>query len=136
MAIQNVSPYLQFDGNAEKAIALYERALGAEREFFMRFREAPQPCPGTHADRVMHACVRVGDHRIMISDAPANVPALAAGAQISLDFDDASDMAARFDALASGGKVTVPLHDAFWGAKFGMLIDAFGVHWMFNCQKH
>ena len=25
------------------------------------------------------------------------------------------------------------LQDAFWGAKFGMLTDAFGVNWMFNC---
>ena len=28
------------------------------------------------------------------------------------------------------------IHDAFWGAKFGMLTDAFGVRWMFNCQGH
>jgi len=21
----------------------------------------------------------------------------------------------------------------FWGARFGMLTDAFGVNWMFNC---
>ena len=24
--------------------------------------------------------------------------------------------------------------DTFWGAKFGMLTDAFGVRWMFNCE--
>ena len=28
----------------------------------------------------------------------------------------------------------MPMQDTFWGAKFGMLTDAFGIHWMFNCQ--
>ena len=24
--------------------------------------------------------------------------------------------------------------DTFWGARFGMLTDKLGVHWMFNCE--
>jgi PhnB protein len=46
--------------------------------------------------------------------------------------DGLDDMARRFEALSSGGEVTMPLGDTFWGARFGMLTDAFGVHWMFN----
>ena len=42
---------------------------------------------------------------------------------------------AATDALAAGGKVVSPLRDTFWGATFGMLVDACGIHWMFNCQK-
>ena len=26
------------------------------------------------------------------------------------------------------------IHDAFWGAKLGMLDDAFGVSWMFHSE--
>ena len=47
------------------------------------------------------------------------------------DFD-AADMTRKFEALAGGGKITLALHDTFWGAKFGMLTDAFGIRWMFN----
>jgi PhnB protein len=36
---------------------------------------------------------------------------------------------------AHGGRIELPLQDMFWGAKFGMLTDAFGVSWMFNCDK-
>ena len=51
------------------------------------------------------------------------------------DFEgDAADMAQKFDALAAGGKVTMPLADMFWGARFGMLVDAYGIQWMFNHQ--
>ena len=28
----------------------------------------------------------------------------------------------------------LPAQDTFWKARFGMLIDKFGVHWMFNSQ--
>jgi PhnB protein len=43
-------------------------------------------------------------------------------------------MAKAFELLSAGGKVTLPIQDTFWGAKFGMLTDAFGVRWMFNCE--
>ena len=37
-----------------------------------------------------------------------------------------------FNALAEGGKITMPLEKQFWGATFGQLIDRFGNQWMFN----
>jgi hypothetical protein len=51
-----------------------------------------------------------------------------------MDFDDVKEMNAKFDALAVGGKVTMPLNDTFWGARFGMLTDAYNIRWMFNCN--
>ena len=39
-----------------------------------------------------------------------------------------------FNALADGGKVTMPLEKTFWAAKFGMLEDRFGVGWMVSVQ--
>ena len=27
------------------------------------------------------------------------------------------------------------LHNSFWGARFGMLTDRFGIRWMFNFDK-
>jgi PhnB protein len=29
----------------------------------------------------------------------------------------------------------MPLEDTFWGARFGMLTDKFGISWMLNCEK-
>jgi PhnB protein len=75
MAIQQLNPYLNFDGTAEKAIALYERALGAKTEALQRFGDIPgeAPPPGA-AQRVMHALLRVGPGVIMISDTPPGMP--------------------------------------------------------------
>jgi len=37
-----------------------------------------------------------------------------------------------FDALADGGRVTMPLAESFWAKAFGMVIDRFGTPWMVN----
>jgi PhnB protein len=137
MAIRQLNPYLSFAGTAEKAIKLYESALGGKAERIMRFGDAPESKAAPEdKNRVMHAVVHLGAGVIMLSDSMANMPNVTeSNVQISLDFDDAADMSQKFDALAVGGKVVMPLQDTFWGAKFGMLTDAFGIHWMFNCDQ-
>lgn len=37
-----------------------------------------------------------------------------------------------FNGLSAGGTVTMPLEQTFWGARFGMLVDKFGIPWMIN----
>ena len=37
-----------------------------------------------------------------------------------------------FDALAAGGKVTIPIQPAFWAKTWGMLVDKFGTPWIVN----
>jgi PhnB protein len=50
-----------------------------------------------------------------------------------LIFDgDCADAKRVFDALAKGGKVTMPLQKTFWVEAFGMVVDRFGTPWMVN----
>ena len=135
MAIKKLNPYLNFNGTAAKAIKLYEKALGARAENVMPWGmpgEAPTP---ETKDRIMHAVLHIGEGVVMVSDARPDDPTTAGtNLHVTLDFDDATDMARKFEALSSGGKITMPLQDTFWGAKFGMLVDVHGVSWMFNCE--
>jgi PhnB protein len=140
MPVRALNPYLNFDGTASKAIALYEKALGAKAENVMRFGDMPGPggqaVPPAMKDRVLHARLRIGEGVLMLSDTQPGRPVRPGDhAHVSLDYTDAQEMQRAFDALAQGGKVTMPLGDTFWGAKFGMLTDAFGISWMFNCEK-
>jgi|SRR4051812_14860418 PhnB protein len=136
MSIRKITPYLMFNGTADKAIKLYERALGTRTEALQRFGDVPGDSPAPeHKDRIMHALLRLGEAEIMISDSrPDDQVPTRGNVHIALDFTDAAEMTQRFDALASGGTVTMPVADTFWGAKFGMLTDAFGIAWMFNCD--
>jgi PhnB protein len=137
MAIARLNPYLYFNGTADQAIKLYERALDAKVEGLMRYGEIPGNNPKPeNKGRVIHALLHIGDGVVMVSDTPSDQPVATEGnVQVCVDFTDAPEMAKKFDALAAGGKVTMPLQDTFWGATFGMLTDAYGVRWMFNCTK-
>jgi PhnB protein len=135
MAIKNLSPYINFNGTAGQAIALYERVLGATTLNVARAGDIPGTnTPPSQRDRVVHAALRVGSSQLMLSDTATDQPVSTTGnVHVSLDFNDVDEMTGKFSALAEQGAVTVPLQDTFWGAKFGMLTDRFGVHWMFNC---
>jgi PhnB protein len=54
------------------------------------------------------------------------------GSAVMLQFADRAERAEMFQRLSENGRVTVPLARQYWGTDFGMLVDAFGVHWMFN----
>jgi PhnB protein len=137
MAIRQLNPYLNFNGTAEKAIQLYERALGAKTEGLMRWGDVPEmKVAPENRNRVMHAVLHIGEGVVMLADGQPGQPAATEpNVHVCLHFDDVGDMTTKFEALAKGGKVTLPPQDMFWGARFGMLTDAFGVRWMFNCQK-
>jgi len=135
MSIRRLNPYLVFNGTAEQAIHLYEQALGARTEGLTRFGDTPAARQAPESkDRVMHAELHLGDGLVMVSDTTPDRPVPTEGnVHVTLDFDDVSEMTRKFEALAANGKVTMPLQETFWGARFGMLTDAFGVNWMFNC---
>lgn len=137
MPIKQVSPYLNFSGNAADAIKFYEGALGAVADNVMRFGDMPgQDVSPEAKGRIMHARLHLGGGVVMLSDTPVNMPTKAGtNVHITLDYDDVDEMRKRWDALSKGGQVTMPLQDTFWGATFGMLTDSFGVQWMFNCEK-
>ncbi|HWF09243.1 MAG TPA: glyoxalase/bleomycin resistance/extradiol dioxygenase family protein [Bryobacteraceae bacterium] len=134
MSVQKLNPYLQFNGNAAKAIELYERALGAKVESLMRHGDMPNATP-EKKDLIMHAALKIGGGELMLSDEMFAAP-IAGGKNfyVALHLDDVADAEKMFAALSAGGTVTQPFVDTFWGAKFGMLVDAFGVQWMFNCE--
>jgi len=135
MPIQ-LNPYLMFNGSAEQAIRLYERVLGARIEALSRFGDVPDMnTPEALKDRVMHAQLHIGDGVLMVSDSMPDRPVPSeSNIQVCLQLEDVDDMTRKFDALAEGGKVTLQPHDTFWGARFGMLTDAHGINWMFNCE--
>jgi PhnB protein len=137
MPIKSLSPYLNFNGNAGQAIKHYESALGAKADNIMRFGEMAGPdAPQEIKDRVMHCVLRIGPGVLMISDGrPGTQVPPGGNSHVNLDFDNLDEMGKAFQALSAGGEVTMPLADMFWGARWGTLTDAYGIQWMFNCEK-
>ena len=131
----NVQPYLFFEGRCEEALDFYTRALDTKVDMLMRIREAPEPpppgmMPPGSENKVMHASFRVGDTEVMVSDGRCSGQPRFDGFSLSITAKDEADARRKFDAMAVGGEVTMPLGRTFWSPCFGMLKDRFGVGWM------
>jgi PhnB protein len=127
-----VQPYLTFDGKCDEALAFYKSAIGAEPKMLLRFKEAPDQSmvsPG-NADKVMHAQVQLGDSTVLMSDGRCTGSTNFKGFALTLTVDNESEADKKFNALAAGGQVTMPIGKTFFSPRFGMLTDKFGVGWM------
>jgi PhnB protein len=131
-----VQPYLFFEGRCREAIDFYCQALGAEVRMLLRFKDSPVPtsAPPEAGDKVMHACLRIGETEMFMSDGMCKGSPVFHG--FSLSVSPADDAAAKqvFAALGDGGVVTMPLMKTFFASSFGMVNDRFGVPWMVVVQ--
>jgi PhnB protein len=130
-----VETYLFFDGRCEEAIEFYRRALGAEVDFLMRFKDSPEPLqPGACApgseNKVMHATFHIGKTSVMASDGHCAGKAAFQGFSLSIIVPGEAEANQIFAALAEGGQVQMPLAKTFYSPRFGMVADRFGVSWM------
>jgi PhnB protein len=127
-----VQPYLSFEGRAEEAIEFYRRALGAQVEMLMRFKERPDQtmAPPGSDDKVMHACLRIGETAVMASDSRCTGKPSFSGFSLSITAADEAEAERLFAALSDGGQVQMPLAKTFFAKRFGMAADRFGVSWM------
>lgn len=130
-----LEPYLFFNGRCEEAINFFKEALGAEVTLQMRMNEAPDPpppgaVPPGFENKIMHANLRIGTMNLMVSDGNSDAAPSFKGFTLSLGVTDVAEAERRFNALAQGGKVMMPLGKTFWSPCFGMLEDRFGVGWM------
>ena len=138
-----INPYLNFNGNTEEAFNFYKSVFGGEFQAIMRFGDVPswEGCDGmpvaeNELDKIMHIALPIGNSNIlMASDALESMKQkLTEGNNfsISINTDSKEEADKLFNGLAEGGKVEMPLADAFWGAYFGMFEDKFGIRWLVN----
>ena len=134
--MEAIVPYLTFNGNATEAMAFYSKALEGKILYQQTFGESPMPSTDEMKDKIMHATFQADKLTFMVSDSMQNNPATAGShISLSLNFTDVESIDKTFAALSDGAKITMELQDTFWGARFGMLTDKFGINWMFNHDK-
>ncbi|KRE92518.1 3-demethylubiquinone-9 3-methyltransferase [Frateuria sp. Soil773] len=136
-----IQPYLFFDGRCEEAIAYYREALSAELVMLMHYSDGPEGTEGCAGDeppppdKVMHACLQVGQTQLLASDGFAGGNPEFKGISLSIAAADDAEAKRLFDALADGGQVQQPLAETFFATSFGMVADRFGVSWMIVAGK-
>ena len=56
------------------------------------------------------------------------------GFSLSLQLNDTADAERIFHQLAANGRIVTPLAKTFWAARFGVVVDHFGITWLINCE--
>jgi uncharacterized glyoxalase superfamily protein PhnB len=118
-----ITPNLIIDG-ADKAIDLYQKALGATLEGRI---------PTSDGKKVMHAGMMIGDSRFFLADPGPHDPRHPPGGNGSpvsfyLYVEDCD--AAYKKAVAAGMTGAAAPEDMFWGDRTGVAADPFGYRWV------
>ncbi|MFQ4139990.1 VOC family protein [Nodosilinea sp. PGN35] len=128
-----VTPFLMFEGSAEKAMTLYTSVFSGcqvgEIEFYGAGELGPE-------GSVKQATLTVGGLTIMCTDSPIShdfsfTPAMS----LFVDCTSAAELERAFEQLSAGGEVLMPLDDYGFSQRFGWVNDRFGVSWQLNLAK-
>lgn len=130
-----LSPYINFRGNAREAITFYQEVLGGTLTL-NTFGEAGG-CPGLADDKIMHAHLATErGFTLMASDLPPEMEHNPGNnITVSLTGDDGDALRGYWAKLSASGTVSMPLEKQVWGDEFGACVDKFGIPWMVNISQ-
>lgn len=122
---EHMIPHLVCD----PAIEFYKKAFGAEETYRM---------PAPDGRRIMHAAIRIGNGYVFLADdfpefrgGKGQSPTALKGTPVTMHRYVENCDAAVERALLAGAKALMPVGDAFWGDRYGAVVDPYGHHWAF-----
>lgn len=135
-----VNPYLNFKGNTEEAFNFYKSVFGGEFTMIQRFKDTPESEKvGEHEkNKIMHVALPIGKGTVLMGtdtlDSMDQKLTVGNNFHLSLNVGSKEEADKLFHKLSAGGKVGMPMQDAFWNSYFGMLKDKFGIQWMISYE--
>ena len=140
-----VNPYLTFSGNCEEAFSFYKSVFGGDYQFLGRFKDMPamggEKASDSDGEKIMHVSLPIGKETVLMGsdtmEGYGSPMVVGTNFTVSVNTDSKEEADKIFNGLSSGGKVTMPMDNTFWGSYFGMLTDKFDIQWMvsFETQK-
>lgn len=129
----NVTPHLNFRGNARQALEFYHTVFGGELTI-ASYADMGNTDPAT-ADHVAFGQITAGSgFRIMAYDVYAHLP-WDAGQDpffVSVRGTDPAELRSYWDALADGARIIQPIGPSQWAPLYGQLTDRFGITWVLD----
>jgi PhnB protein len=120
--MHTVTPHLVVKG-AAKALDFYKQAFGAKEK-----SRAPMP-----DGRIMHADIAIGDSHVFLADEfpeySGDRAPVEGKSPVTLHLYVPDADTAFNQAVSAGAKVRMPLENAFWGDRYGQVVDPFGHIW-------
>lgn len=116
----------------------YQSIPGGELKA-MTYGESPMgdKMPEPAKRLVMHSHLVNEKFTIMASDTmPDHQITVGNNISVMVVCDSDEEVNTLFDSFSQGAKITMPVADQFWNARFGTLTDKFGINWMFNHERN
>ena len=129
-----VTPGINFAGQCEEAMALYEKAFGATTNFIIRYSDADKqdwdrPLTDEQKKMVYHAEMFIGTQRIMFSDIIEFDLSKGTSLFLTITFEDAASVKRAYEVLKEGSTIVYPMASTTYSSCFVSLIDKFGIRW-------
>ncbi len=132
------TPYLNFDGDAEVAFELYQRAFNGIIQVKQKFSDTSygDDLPENEKNRIMHISMVIAPgYSLMATDilpSKGQVLHLGNNQYISLNASSENEAQHWFDLLSEEGQIEMPLQKTDWGALFAIFTDRHHIRWMIN----
>ncbi|WFR73181.1 VOC family protein [Prescottella defluvii] len=129
----NVTPHLNFRGNAREALEFYQKVFGGELAI-ISYADMGNLAPET-ADHVTWGQVEAANgFRIMAYDVYPNLPWNQGQDPffVSVRGTDPEELQRFWDGLADGATIKQPIGPSQWAPLYGQLTDRFGVTWVLD----
>ena len=132
-----MNAYLSFKGDCEEAFRCYERTFGGQLGTIFRYAGSPMAgdVPADWQDKVMHTTLTVDGQVLNGGDVAPNLFERPQGFSMSITMKSEADTERVYSELAKDGRVIMALQKTFWAARFGHVVDRFGIPWLINCES-
>lgn len=132
-----ISPWINFNGNAEEAFTFYKSVFGGEFAKVIRFKDLAGPeftLPEKEQNKIMLITLPIGNSgMLMANDVPevmGKVNEKENRSKILITAESKEEAGRLFNGLSAGGEVEGPMGDGPWGSYAGMFRDKYGIEWI------
>ncbi|WP_163541297.1 VOC family protein [Occultella kanbiaonis] len=129
----NVTPHLNFRGNARQALEFYQTVFGGALTI-ASYADTGNTDPATGGQVTYGQVVADNGFRVMAYDAYPHLP-WDQGQDpffVSVRGSDADELQGYWNRLAEGAEVKQPIGPSQWGPLYGQLTDRFGITWVLD----
>lgn len=132
-----ITPWINFNGNAEEAFTFYKSVFGGEFSKIVRFKDlasAEFKPSEKEANKVMYIALPIGKSNMLIAnDVPEMMGRVSENenrSKILINAESKEEAERLFNGLSAGGTVEGPMGDSPWDTYAGMFRDKYGIEWI------
>jgi PhnB protein len=133
--MRTLIPYFTIKGRTAQALDFYAACFGGKATYIQRFAQTTYTYTPAWADKIAHAEFVAPGIRFFLSDGFEQEDAVLGkdlGIGMTIDFDDADEHMATYEALKQHGTVTFDFFDTTIGTRLVCVLDQFNIHWYLN----